>query len=343
MALGADEFSEIVVATLEKIQPELYDQVTTRHPTLDMLRSKQNSATGRKLVINLELAEDTSTEWSDASGSFSTAVSGDILGAAVYDWADPLVSHVRLRWKEIKKNSGEQQIVDLVQAHINRMMKDHKKKLVNALHALVDNSSGTSDVAAGQFLSLDQIVSDSDYDADPHGDATNNDAFDVGGIDASVETDWQASRIELPLDGTKSIRQAFRHVSNEVYVKTDGDNQVDKAICGRKIFEEFEDSFDDKVRYTDFEGGQTRFPTIRHGELEVTLDPDCPERRAYFLDTDALVMKSLAGAFMERQETQMIEGTLDKVTPAASVLATGTNERRASALLLRPTTTGAFA
>jgi oligopeptide/dipeptide ABC transporter ATP-binding protein len=115
MPLGAAGFDELVTSTLQRINKgELFDQVTKRHPTLDWMRSQEKSATGRELVVNLELAEDASTQSTDDSGSFSTEVSGDILGAAVYQWSDPLVSSVRLRYKRLKKNQGRQQVLNLL-------------------------------------------------------------------------------------------------------------------------------------------------------------------------------------------------------------------------------------
>lgn len=151
MALGASGFDELVTSTLQKIDKGvLFDQVTTKHPTLDWMRSQEKSATGRELVVNLELAEDSSTQWTDDSGTFSTAVSDEILGAAVYQWSDPLVSSVRLRYKRLKKNQGRQQVLNLLRTHINSMVKAHRKALVRAAHARADidtvNADGTAPV-----------------------------------------------------------------------------------------------------------------------------------------------------------------------------------------------------
>lgn len=352
MALGADTFTELVTSTLEKIdESELYDNVHKRRPSLDFLKAEVSSATGRALVVNLELAENTSTSWSDDSGTFSTAVSSDIMGSAKFPWSSPLVSSVRLKWKQVKMNQGAEQIVDLVKSHIRSMEKAHAKTLVQALHARADLGEieglvdGTPD-EQDQFYSLDQLVSDKDYDADPAGDASEPE-FNVGGIDATSQTLWQANRIELPRDGDYSIRKAFRHCKNQAYINTDGDNRPDKVLAGELIFEEFEDSFDDKVVYDSFEDGQTAFTQIEHGDLVIRLDPDCPPKRAYLLDKATLVHKSLAGTFMEQQETRNApadateqEANLDKVTPVASVLGNGVNERRANTVLLRPDTAG---
>lgn len=352
MALGADAFDELVTSTLQKIDKGvLYDQVTKRHPTLDWLRSMEKSATGRELIVNLELAEDASTQWTDDSGSFSTAVSDEILGAAVYDWSDPLVSSIRLRYKRLKKNQGKTQVLNLLQVHINSMIKAHRLKLVRAVHARADldvvNADGTYPVDAGQFLSLDQLAGNAAYDADPKGDASLANAFQVGKIDAAVQDHWQAQRIESPSTvgetGYFDIRKAFRHVENELFVATDDGSGIDKVIAGRDIFEELQDSFYNvaEVRQNpDSSSGQTHFPTIYHGKLEIRLDPDAPPRRAYFLDNSAVDLFALAGTFMEKEPTQFIPGNLDRVTPVATILSLVTNSRRSLGLLRRPVLAG---
>jgi hypothetical protein len=123
---------------------------------------------------------------------------------------------------------------------------------------------------------------------------------------------------------------------NELLVKTGNDAEVTHIIAGRKIFEEFEDSFDDKIRYVDFEKGQTRFRGIYDGDIEVRLDPDCPEDRAYFLDVKRVALRHAETAnFMKAQSAQVITGTLDFVTPLASVLSVGVNQRRNQGVLVR--------
>lgn len=331
MVLGAtasEEFTELVTATMRKIYTELYDNVMKRHPLLDLLRSEQRSQNGRKLIVPLELAENNSTQLTDKSGSFDTTESDDIMGVAEYGWSNPIVSSVRLLWQDLQENSGKEQRINLLKAHLSNMEYSHGKELVNMLHARADQG----EVKAGQFHSLDEVVSDEAYDTAQ--------GLTVGGIDSSSQDKWQAQRIELPLDGSQSIRKAFRTVENEVLVATSNGAAIDHIVAGRDIFEEFVDSFDDKVRYTEFGDGQTKFREVEFGDLKVRLDPDCPPKRAYHLDKSTWEFKSLAGNFMSPQEAQQIPGTLDTVTPAASVLAVGVNERRANAVLLRPDTAG---
>ena len=334
-AIGAAAYTQLVATTMEKWDSkDLVDNVFTRHPTLDLFKSKAVSKTGRQLVSNLEALDNKVTEVSDDSGTFDTSVSPEFIGSAVYDWSAPLITPIRVEWKRLQENSGKEQIVNLAKAHIENAKKSHARYLVGLMH----NLAGAT--VAGQYLPFDAIVSDAVYDA--------AEELEVGGIQtwtagtpnvADEDHFWQAYRTTIPANegvtGYMPIRKAFRHVRNTLTVNTGNMNQVTHIIAGRLVFEELEDSFDDKVRYVDFGNGQTRFRGIYDGDIEVRLDPDAQEDRAYFLDVDAWDFSYLNGNFMKTQPTQNIEGTLDFVTPIASVMALGTNQRRASALLIR--------
>jgi hypothetical protein len=319
--LGAERFTELIASTLEKIEPQLVDQIFTRHPTLDIFKQYVKSYTGRSMVLNVQAAEDDNTVVSDNSGTFALDRSPDIIGAAEYFWSQPYVSKVRLDWKTLQKNTGREAIVDLLSAHLENVKKSHARRIVHGLHKL------GSEVTSNEFASLDQAV----------GNFSVNPTF--GGI-TSTDADhyWNAIRLSIPVkteDGGMDIRKAFRTLRNELLVNTGNDAEVTHIVAGRKIFEEFEDSFDDKIRYVDFEKGQTRFRGIYDGDIEVRLDPDCPDDRAYFLDVNSWRFGTLNGNFMKVQPAQVITGTLDFITPLASVLAVGVNQRRNQGLLVR--------
>jgi len=319
--LGAERFTELIASTLEKIEADLVDQIFTRHPTLDMFKQYVKSYTGRSMVLNVEAAEDDNTVVTDNSGSFALDRSPDIIGAAEYFWSQPYVSKVRLDWKTLQKNTGKEAIVDLLSAHLENVKKSHAKTLVRGIHKL------GSEVTENEFNSLDLLVGNSDVNPT------------AGGITASGPNHyWNSVRLTIPVkteDGGVDIRKAFRTMRNELLVNTGNDAEVTHIIAGRKVFEEFEDSFDDKIRYVDFEKGQTRFRGIYDGDIEVRLDPDCPEDRAYFLDVNSWRFGTLNGNFMKVQPAQVITGTLDFITPLASVLAVGVNQRRNQGLLVR--------
>lgn len=324
--LSVQEFNDLIITTLRNYDDQLYDNVTLSHPALELLRDEQQSQNGRSMVVPLETGLNQSTKWTDASGSFNTDVSDDVLKAAHYPWSWPLVSSVRVEWMELQMNQGREQHIDLLRTKIRNAERAHGRVLAKALHALAGQEN-----PGARFASFDEIIGNASSDSDQ--------SLTIGNIDSSQHPVWQAQRIQLPRDGDYTIRQAFRHVRNECHVHAGTTGAIDTILAGRRVFEEFEDSFDDKMRYPEPSGdGQTTFSTLWFGDIQVRLDPDCPEDRAYFIDRDSWRFRSLAGNFMSTQNAQEIEGTFDMVTPLATVASVGVSERRVNAVLLRPDT-----
>jgi ribosomal protein L18E len=402
MALGQNDFNELLSATIQKIEKQLVDNVLTAHPTLDFLKANVKSATGPSVIFPIIAADDTSTVFTDASGTFSTAKSSDILGVAKYDWAEPLVSKVRVEFKQLEMNSGPEAVVSLAKAHLDAAVKGHGKKIATVLHTA--GSAG-----AGAFNTLDEIISNSDKlttttartvggirggvgtvtITDVERDASDNTTITCGAHDfivgdsvvvagttldsgsyngtwtitavaattftyvspgatagttaqsgtatvAAVKTYWRATEKSLAKSGGSAvdIRVAFRTISDDIYVASG--ERPNAIIAGRDVFSEYENSFDSKIQYNDVRGtGETRFRQIDFDGIPVRLDPDAPVNTAYFINTDYLVARYLASNFMKAMPSQQIVGTLDTVTPLATVLTFGTNNRRAHGKLVR--------
>jgi hypothetical protein len=399
MALGQNDFNELLSATIQKIEKQLVDNVLTAHPTLDFLKANVKSATGPSVIFPIIAADDTSTVFTDASGTFSTAKSSDILGVAKYEWAEPLVSKVRVEFKQLEMNSGPEAVVSLAKAHLDAAVKGHGKKIATVLHTA--GSAG-----AGAFNTLDEIISNSDKlttstartvggirgglatkavtDYERAGttatltiganDYIVGDSVVVTGVIAAVagtftltavtattisyttatsatvgttattgsvtadaiKTYWRATEKSLAKSGGSAvdIRVAFRTISDDIYVASG--ERPNAIIAGRDVFSEYENSFDSKIQYNDVRGtGETRFRQIDFDGIPVRLDPDAPVDTAYFINTDYLVARYLASNFMKAMPSQQIVGTLDTVTPLATVLTFGTNNRRAHGKLVR--------
>jgi hypothetical protein len=402
MALGQNDFNELLSATVQKIEKQLVDNVFTAHPTLDFLKASIKSATGPAVVFPIVAADDSSTVFTDASGTFNTGVSSDILGVAKYEWASPLVSKIRVEFKQLEMNAGPEQVVSLAKAHLDSAVKGHGKKLATVLHTA--GSAGS-----GAFNTLDEIISNSDtlttstsrtvggirggttsksttgfqrnasnvavavigaHDfivgdtivvtstANPSfntaaagttvlsanatevsyantGSSTSLLADATGVVTcAAIKDYWKSTEKTLTTAGGVDIRTAFRTISDDIYVASG--ERPNAIIAGRNVFSEYENSFDSKIQYPGVSGtGETRFRQLDFDGIPVRLDPDAPTNSAYFINTDYLVARYLGGNFMKAMPAQVITGTLDTVTPLASVLCVGTNNRRAHGKLNR--------
>jgi len=397
MALGQNDFNELLSATVQKIEKQLVDNVLTAHPTLDFLKANVKSATGPSVIFPIIAADDTSTVFTDASGSFSTTKSSDILGVAKYEWAEPLVSKVRVEFKQLEMNNGPEAVVSLAKAHLDAAVKGHGKKIATVLHTAgsagaaafntldevisssdklttstartvggirggnstqtISNVARTGTTATVTIGSNDFIVGDSvvvagltntalngtytltavtsttvDYTTVTSGTITS--VSDTGTMVAAIIKDYWKSTEKTILVASQDIRTAFRTISDDVYVASG--ERPNAIIAGRNVFSEYENSFDSKIQYQGVSGsGETRFREIDFDGIPVRLDPDCPTNTAYFINTDYLVARYLASNFMKAMPAQQIVGTLDTVTPLASVICFGTNNRRAQGKLNR--------
>ena len=397
MALGQNDFNELLSATVQKIEKQLVDNVLTAHPTLDFLKANVKSATGPSVIFPIIAADDTSTVFTDASGSFSTSKSSDILGVAKYEWCEPLVSKIRVEFKQLEMNNGPEAVVSLAKAHLDAAVKGHGKKIATVLHTAgsagaaafntldevisssdklttstartvggirggistnaITNVARTTTTATVTIGANDFIVGDSvvvagltntalngtytltavtattvDYTTVTSGTITS--VADTGTMVAAIIKDYWKSTEKTILVASQDIRTAFRTISDDVYVASG--ERPNAIIAGRNVFSEYENSFDSKIQYQGVSGtGETRFREIDFDGIPVRLDPDCPTNSAYFINTDYLVARYLASNFMKAMPAQQIVGTLDTVTPLASVICFGTNNRRAQGKLNR--------
>lgn len=329
MALGDDFFVQTFTTTLQKYEKQLVDNVLLDHPTLELFKSAAKSWTGRGLVIPLRAANLGATVYTDASGTHSTSVSSDIMGSAVFPWADTIITPFRVKHRDIIQNSGQEQIVALVEEYVKAASADHGDFITAELHKLA------GDWAAGQLFSMDMIFGDQALDATLSEAVGNIDSNDAG------KDYWQATRLYIPVSGTGSldIVAAFRKVVNEIYRASR--KRPTHVVAGFDIYEEFEIELQSKGQYTNPGGtGNTRFSEIKFGDLTVRLDPDCQDDRAYFINQPSLRFGYCAGEFMKTFPSQPLEGTLDTVVPIASSLSFGVAERRANGVLIRDTAPG---
>ena len=156
----------------------------------------------------------------------------------------------------------------------------------------------------------------------------------------AIKTYWSATRISSSA-ASEDIVAAFRRVTNEIF--RDSRKRPTHVICGFTVYEQLEAFLSGnnsagyaRTLYTNPNGSaQVRFTGIQFGDLEVRLDPDCQDDRAYFLHMPSLRFAYCAGEFMKSYPAQPLEGTLDTVVPVASTILFGVAERRANGLLIR--------
>ena len=330
-ALGDAFFVQTFTTTLQKYEKQLVDNVLLDHPTLELFKANAKSYTGRGLVIPLRAANLNATGYTDASGTHSTSVSTDIMGSAVYDFANGILTPFRVKHRDVLLNSGPEQIVNLVEEYVKAAAADHGDFITAQLH----RDGSTYD--AGELLPLEILVgntaTDNAWEAAVVG--AGNTWQDVGGIDSgdSGKGYWQ-STVLTSSQASEDIIASMRRLTNEIYRASRKRPSI--MIAGFDVYEEIEVFLQEKGQYTNPQGtAQTRFNEIKFGDLTVRLDPDCPDNFLYALHTPSLRLGYAAGEFMKAYPAQPLEGTLDTVVPLASTLVIGTSERRAHGRIYR--------
>lgn len=334
MALGDNAFTQVFTTTLQKYEKQLVDNVLLEHPVLEIFKPAAKTYTGRGLVIPVRAANLGATVYDNSgSGTHATTVSDDIMGSAVYNFCDTIITPFRLKHNEILQNSGPEQIVNLVEEYVKAASADHATFIVQELH------KNTSEYTTGSLVPLDMVFGNASSDA--YFDGSNGDWSPVGGINPNDQgkSYWQSTRLETYVNGNDAtdIVSAFRAVVNDIYKKSR--KKPDVVIAGFDVYEELEAFLVEKGQYQLLSGGtaQTRFQTIKFGNLEVRLDPDLDDNRAWFLNKESLRFGYNSGEFMKVYPAQPLGGTLDTVSPIASRLVFGTSERRSNGLLIRET------
>jgi hypothetical protein len=152
-------------------------------------------------------------------------------------------------------------------------------------------------------------------------------------VDVDIKDYWKATRLTSS-KAAQDIAEAFRNVTNLIFKNSR--KRPTHSICGFDVYEEFEDFLASKGQIpTGGDSINTRWSVLKFGDLEIRLDPDCQDDRAYFINQPSLRFAYCAGEFMKSYPAQPLEGTLDTVVPIASTITFGVAERRANGVLIR--------
>jgi hypothetical protein len=307
-------YNELLSTTVQKLESTLVDQVLQAHPTLDVFKGVMSPGDGPNHIQPVRGALVNRTQYTDQLGTFNQAQDGEIAGVAVYEYSDPIVTPTSIAFRAATLNQGSNKLIDMVKAHIEAARDDHAAALAGALYGNAITTPGGS----ATFNDLDAIV---------------DDTAALGGIDPATATWWKSS-VRTSSAAAENIKVPLRKLSNQVLDASA--KKVNVIIAGADVFDEYEESLDDAVRYNALGVGDTRFSELKFDGLTIRRDGiDCPADKAYFLNTGSLVAKNLAGYFMKVMPSQTINGTLTDVTPFATMLLFGTSARREHGVMTR--------
>ena len=293
--MASPNLSEIVTTTLRNRSRTLSDNVSNHNALLRRLRENgnQTSVTGRDIVRELEYADNGTVQFYSGYETLDVSPS-DVLTSAVYEYKQ-LAGNVTISGLEQVKNSGEQAIINLLEARINVL----EKSMMNSLStSIYSDGTGSSGKEVG---GLQLLVADS-------GTGT------VGGINSSTFTFFQ--NVQTTATSSAFSTSNVQDDMNNIYLQlVRGADSPDLIMAGTNAYKAFLGSLQAIQRITSDDLANSGFTSVQYLNSDVVFDSACNTNRMYFLNTDYLRLEVAASRDFVPGEAKMSVNQDAMVTP----------------------------
>ena len=253
-------YDSILTTTLFNVRGILYDQIFLSNVYFNWLHQKGRKRSvngGERIQIGLQTGTN-STVKSYSGYELLDTTPQDNLNSAFYTWKQ-VAGSVAINRLEERQNSGEAQIMGLLQQKVNELqlsMADEVSRQVIA--GALEGTAGTAD---GPFIagnsSKDLLPLPAIIAADP---TTGTDAT-LGSIDGSTETYWRNQAAESTATTTKAYKDELRNMYNDCSKGPGGG--PDMVLMSQTAFEHYESALDDHSRHTNTAMADLGFDNVR--------------------------------------------------------------------------------
>ena len=255
MASPHSTFTELVTTTLREHPTEIADNVSDHNAFYRRIKQKGQIETldgGYEIVRPLDFQENSTYQRFSGFDTLNVGQS-NVLSAAKYDWVQAAV-HVVASGEELRKNSGKNQLINLMKARVR-----------NAIRTAANNMSVdlySSGALVNQMGGLTHVIQNA-------GTGT------VGGIDSSVYTFWQNQFREMAGSGTWS-KSTIKGDMNAIWLScVRGTDQPDLLISTHDFYAAYWESLQDNARYNDPGANSTANPgyaALKYVNADVIFD-----------------------------------------------------------------------
>ena len=277
--MASPNLSEIVTTTLYNRSKKLADNVTNNNALLARLEKKGKRrpfSGGRQIVQELEYGENSTFNWYSGYDSVNISPS-DVFSAAVYDIKQASVA-VSISGLEELQNSGEEQMIDLLESRINNAEKTMRNQMAAAVYG--DGTASGGKAIGGMQL----LVSD----------ATTG---TVGGINAATWAFWANAKFGSVADGGAAATTAsIGSYMNRLWMQlVRGTDKPDLIVADNNYYRLYMESLTPNQRFTSADMAQQGFESLRYQSADVIFDGgmggNAPSNHMYFLNTDYIYMR----------------------------------------------------
>lgn len=267
-------FTEIV-ATTNREHPSLFaDNVSDHNALLRRLKAKgkiKKIDGGYEIVRPLDYAENNTYQRYSGFDLLNVQAS-EVLSAAKFDWCQAAI-HVVASGRELRQNSGRNQIADLA-----------KQRLKNAMRTAANNQSVdlySSGALTNQMGGTAHVIT---------ADGTGT----VGGINSATYPFWANQFYEIP--GANGWSKAnIKGYMNTLWLRcVRGTDKPDVIVSSQDMFSAYWESLQDLQRFTSADKAEAGFPELKYNTADIIFDSNSnfstTAEKMLYLNTDFLEM-----------------------------------------------------
>lgn len=280
-------FTELASVTFRKHAKDVKDNVSKNNALCRRLMDKgQHRTEDGGLSINQALDYQANGTYQRYSGYDVLNISAsEVITNAEFQWRQ-IAINVVASGEELRKNSGDSRIINLVKAKMKNAIRTFKNNFSADMY-----SDGT---LPNQINGLQALVADTGLGT-------------VGGIDSSAFPFWRnlVQSAAAPRQGGGAIVPSATTIESlmlPLYLDlTRADDQPDLIVASNDYYTFFETSQTSLKRYNDTQSGKMGFVSLMYKKAEVVFDggSGIPDAHMYFLNTDYIELVAHTDADLE--------------------------------------------
>lgn len=263
-------FTEMVTTTLRNHPNSIADNVSEHNALYNRLKSRGKIKTisgGYEIVEPLDYAENSTFQRYSGYDTLNVSAS-DVLSAAKYDWVQSAV-HVTASGREMRMNSGKEQLIDLAAARTRNAMRTAANNMSVDLY-------GTG-ALTNQMGGLGHIV-------------TSDGTGTVGGIVSGTYTFWKNQFLEMTDAPSATVMNKWMNSMWLLCVR--GGDSPDLIVSSHDFYSFYWNQLQALQRYASADQAVSGFQSLKFVTADVIFDSNSnfgtTAEIMYFLNTEYL-------------------------------------------------------
>lgn len=293
----AGNLTEAVVATERHYSATLDDNLTNNNGFLNRLKSKGGIDTfpsGRTIAEGLIYGSNSSVSWYTGYDNFTPPTVSDVADAAEFN-IKQLGGFISISRLEEIQNSEPDRRYALVKTRYTQLTAQLDNTLSTGLYA-AGTGSGGKELGGLQLLVADDPTA----------------AGSPGGINQVTYTWWRNKYSAAAATTSANVKSRF----NSMWVSLiRGKDRPDLIVCDDDFYLYYLESLQGQLQFMSAKEADAGFVQLKYMTADVVLDAACPNKHAYFLNTDHLYIKKSKGNLFKSGEMRQVTNADYKVMP----------------------------